>query len=97
MQRKKIDRHLICVLALTYIFRYFHLRGGEASSEACYNVARAYHHLQLVGLAQSFYEKALAAPGDAFKFEAAHNLGLIYQESGSPELAARLVRRYCVV
>jgi general transcription factor 3C polypeptide 3 (transcription factor C subunit 4) len=97
MQRKRIDRHLVTVLALSYMFRYFTLRGGSESAEACYNVGRAFHHLQLVSPAATYYKKALAASGDAFKFEAAHNLALIYRESGSPELASKLLRQHCVV
>jgi hypothetical protein len=41
LQRKKIDRHLVAIQAFAHMFRYFELRGGSASSEACYNVARA--------------------------------------------------------
>ena len=97
MQRKRIDRRLVTVLAFAHMFRYFNLCDGDQSAEACYNVGRAYHHLNLLGPATAFYKKALAVEGDAYKFETAHNLALIYKESGSPLLASRIIRQYCIV
>ncbi|KAI8526489.1 hypothetical protein RHMOL_Rhmol12G0001200 [Rhododendron molle] len=41
-------------------FLYNNLRLCESSQEALYNIARAYHHLGLVTLAASYYEKVLA-------------------------------------
>uniref|UniRef100_A0A2P2K8K4 Uncharacterized protein MANES_06G016500 n=1 Tax=Rhizophora mucronata TaxID=61149 RepID=A0A2P2K8K4_RHIMU len=41
-------------------FLYNSLRLTENSQEACYNIARAYHHVGLVSLAASYYERVLA-------------------------------------
>ncbi|KAH9713314.1 tetratricopeptide repeat (TPR)-containing protein [Citrus sinensis] len=41
-------------------FLYNNLRLAESSQEALYNIARAYHHVGLVSLAASYYEKVLA-------------------------------------
>ncbi|KAF4397088.1 hypothetical protein G4B88_008934 [Cannabis sativa] len=41
-------------------FLYNNLRHCESSQEALYNIARAYHHVGLVTLAASYYEKVLA-------------------------------------
>ncbi|GAV70840.1 TPR_1 domain-containing protein/TPR_9 domain-containing protein [Cephalotus follicularis] len=47
-------------LAQGLAFLYNNLLLGETSQEALYNIARAYHHVGLVSLAASYYEKALA-------------------------------------
>ncbi|KNA25827.1 hypothetical protein SOVF_002940 [Spinacia oleracea] len=43
-------------------FLYNNLRLCENSQEALYNIARAYHHVGLVTLAATYYEKVLAIP-----------------------------------
>ncbi|XP_062120499.1 uncharacterized protein LOC133834772 isoform X3 [Humulus lupulus] len=47
-------------LAQGLAFLYNNLRLCESSQEALYNIARAYHHVGLVSLAASYYEKVLA-------------------------------------
>lgn len=47
-------------LAQGLAFLYNNLRLCENSQEALYNIARAYHHVGLVTLAASYYEKVLA-------------------------------------
>nr|XP_023915449.1 general transcription factor 3C polypeptide 3-like isoform X3 [Quercus suber] len=47
-------------LAQGLAFLYNNLRLCENSQEALYNIARAYHHVGLVTLATSYYEKVLA-------------------------------------
>ncbi|RKP12963.1 hypothetical protein BJ684DRAFT_10759 [Piptocephalis cylindrospora] len=88
-------------------------RKGVWAQETHYNLARAFHHLGLVQLAIPHYEKVLALPsawsdsnsmGDDegedptdLSFEAAYNLSLIHQNSGSPLLAASILDKYCIV
>lgn len=48
-------------LAQGLAFLYNNLQLTENSQEALYNIARAYHHVGLVSLAASYYEKVLAA------------------------------------
>lgn len=43
-----------------FAFLYNYLRICDNSQEALYNVARAYHHVGLVTLAASYYEKVLS-------------------------------------
>ncbi|PON55885.1 N-terminal acetyltransferase A, auxiliary subunit [Trema orientale] len=47
-------------LAQGLAFLYNNLRLCESSQEALYNIGRAYHHVGLVSLAASYYEKVLA-------------------------------------
>ncbi|CAK7340077.1 unnamed protein product [Dovyalis caffra] len=47
-------------LAQGLAFLYNNLQLTENSQEALYNIARAYHHVGLVSLAASYYEKVLA-------------------------------------
>lgn len=47
-------------LAQGFAFLYNSLRLSKNSQEALYNIARAYHHVGLVTLAASYYEKVLA-------------------------------------
>ncbi|CAF1926458.1 BnaC05g50020D [Brassica napus] len=47
-------------LAQGFAFLYNNIRICSNSQEALYNVARAYHHVGLVTLAASYYEKVLA-------------------------------------
>lgn len=47
-------------LAQGFAFLYNNLRLCEHSQEALYNIARACHHVGLVSLAASYYEKVLA-------------------------------------
>jgi general transcription factor 3C polypeptide 3 (transcription factor C subunit 4) len=75
--------------------------------EASYNLARAAQHLGLAHVAVPLYERALRAappqqqaqqPGAAdLRREAAHNLALIYRESGSNALARAVIREHLTV
>lgn len=101
-------------------FLYNNLRLCENSQEALYNIARAYHHVGLVSLAASYYEKVLAThqndypiPRDIndnesplenhksgycdLRREAAHNLHLIYRESGALDLARQILKDHCTL
>ncbi|CAG8746202.1 17691_t:CDS:2, partial [Acaulospora morrowiae] len=75
-----------------------------------YNLGRAFHHIGLTHLAIPHYESALKLPSllqvlkqqteeedddqTDLKKETAYNLSLIYNESGSPGLAALLLKKY---
>ncbi|KAJ0961109.1 hypothetical protein J5N97_000924 [Dioscorea zingiberensis] len=51
------NKHQCVVQGLAFLYNY--LRICNDSQEAMYNVARAYHHVGLVTLAASYYEKVL--------------------------------------
>ncbi|KAJ3167785.1 transcription factor TFIIIC subunit tfc4 [Geranomyces variabilis] len=100
MQRKSDNRHMHMMQGFTCVLRYYELR--ERSTEATYNVGRAFHHVGLNHLAVPYYEQVLAAsaPGASeasqdLRGEAAYNLSLIYVTNGSPGLAQNLLRKYC--
>ncbi|KAF6148371.1 hypothetical protein GIB67_025590 [Kingdonia uniflora] len=103
-----------------FAFLYNNLRLCKNSQEAVYNIARAYHHVGLVTLAASYYEKVLATPEKDYlipmflnedssdpeilkpvtcnlRREAAHNLHLIYKESGALDLARQVLRDHCTL
>ncbi|KAL5564861.1 hypothetical protein UlMin_028025 [Ulmus minor] len=52
------NKHQCLAQGLAFLYNY--LRLCKSSQEALYNVARAYHHVGLVTLATSYYEKVLA-------------------------------------
>lgn len=62
MQRRVADRNLCAVQALAFLWKYFELKGGWGSVEACFNLARAHHQLGLAQLATQFYQAALRLP-----------------------------------
>lgn len=98
MLRRTSDRHHGLMRAFAFFHHYYRLRRGDA--EASYNLARAYHFLGLVSYAIKYYQEVLhrANQGDgALKCEAAHNLAVIYVQSGSHELARQLYREYSTV
>ena len=72
------------------------------SQEACYNLGRAYHQLGLSSDAIPYYELVLSqskreADSDDLLREAAHNLALIYRNSGATELARRVLRNHLTI
>lgn len=100
MNRQSDNRHLLIVQGLTFLFKYFDLKGGD--EEACFNIGRAFHQLGLFHLAIPYYEKVLSAEeaqedGETHKREAAYNLCAIYMATGSAPLAHMVMRKYCVV
>ncbi|XP_057508578.1 uncharacterized protein LOC130791465 isoform X2 [Actinidia eriantha] len=52
------NKHQCLLQGLAFLYNNIQL--SEHSQEALYNIARAYHHLGLVTLAASYYEKVLA-------------------------------------
>ncbi|KAJ3022930.1 transcription factor TFIIIC subunit tfc4 [Thoreauomyces humboldtii] len=103
MQRKSDNRHMHIIQGVTCLMRYYELRG--ATSEASYNVARAFHQTGLTHLAIPYYEEVLSTSdehripegGQDMKREAAYNLSLIYVAIGSMGLAELLLRKYCTI
>jgi general transcription factor 3C polypeptide 3 (transcription factor C subunit 4) len=113
MQRQADNRHILILQGMTFIFQYYRLykershryTGGISASmrqAAEYNVGRAFHQLGLLSLAVKYYERALMVDVSGFekrdlKFEAAHNLGLIYAFSGNYKAARELTEKYLVL
>ncbi|XP_022857588.1 general transcription factor 3C polypeptide 3-like [Olea europaea var. sylvestris] len=54
------NKHQCMAQGLAFLFNNFRL--CDNSQEALYNIARAYHHIGLVSLATTYYEKVLAMP-----------------------------------
>ncbi|XP_016433921.1 uncharacterized protein LOC107760391 [Nicotiana tabacum] len=52
------NKHQCVVQGMAFLFKYLKLCGE--SQEALFNIARAYHHVGLVSLAASYYEKVLS-------------------------------------
>ncbi len=70
---------------------------GE-SPETRYNLGRAFDQLGLPHLAVKYYKKALAGAGGSAETRlAAHNLALLYDRSGAPELAHEVLDEHFVV
>lgn len=73
--------------------------------EMKYNAARALHQLGITHIAEELYKSVLSCsdqnidrlpPWADLRRDAAHNLALIYKQSGSPDLARSLLRTYLV-
>lgn len=76
--------------------------------EGDYNLARGLHQLGLVHLARPLYERCLEGEssrgevptrceGANLRWEAAHNLALIYKASGAPALARAVLRKHATI
>lgn len=52
------NKHQCVVQGMAFLFKYLKLCGE--SQEALFNIARAYHHVSLMSLAASYYEKVLS-------------------------------------
>ena len=87
MARSNHNRHTCIAKGFSFLFSYYTLRGGD--SEASFNLARAFHSLGAVDWAVSYYERCLR--GGPLKREAAHNLSLIYNSNGAPDLARQVL------
>jgi hypothetical protein len=77
---------------------------NAAQQEASFNLARGLHQLGLLYLAARVYETCLGFSGGNvgnpsldLRFEAAHNLALIYRASGADALARRVLREHAVM
>ena len=84
---------------------YDEVEGAAIRQQAEYNVARAFHQAGLETFAVKYYENALKISefeGGGLgkrdlKFEAAHNLNLIFQLSGNIQAAREITEKFLVL
>jgi len=97
MHRNTPDRHSCIMQAFAFLSEYYNLRG--ATPEAIYNMARAFHQLNLVHFAVPLYNKVLEMgdPQNSIVIDAAYNLSLLYRSSGSIELARQIIMQYITI
>lgn len=103
LQKFSCKKDSLVAQALAFLKRYWELRGE--CQEVYYNLGRAMHGLGLSTMAVSYYKKGLAiAPPENdptgvldLSRELSYNLALIYQASGSTDLARHYIQTYCVV
>jgi hypothetical protein len=95
---------------LARVLQEYERRRGNPQ-ESAFNTGRALHQLGLLHLAVPFYERSLAAAPSAaaaameglappdldLSHAAAHNLALIYRQSGADDLARQVLARHLVV
>ncbi|KAJ7521433.1 hypothetical protein O6H91_19G054300 [Diphasiastrum complanatum] len=124
----RVNNRNQCILqGFSFLYKYQQL--SKNSQESNFNLARAYHHVGLVHLAVTYYEKVLlhfekdhpvmkvphedASGGTSsnhstlkansdqqvgyrdLRREAAHNLHLIYKQSGATHLARQVLMDFC--
>jgi general transcription factor 3C polypeptide 3 (transcription factor C subunit 4) len=101
------NRHSVVIQLCAFLELYLQLRGE--CQESLYNVGRAFHQLGLVHNSIQFYKKALECPVNVdttdtsrrhifdIRREIAYNLSLIYQNSGSNDLALYYLNKYIVI
>jgi len=97
LHRNTSDRHSCVIQAFAFLSEYYNLRG--ATPEAVYNMARAFHQLNLVHYAVPLYNKVLEM-GDSqnsIVIDAAYNLSLLYRSSGSNDLARQIIMQYITI
>lgn len=98
MSRKIGDRHQCVLRGFAFIREYSVVCGRPQESK--YNMARAAHQLGLLHLAVPLYEAALKETDileGHLRWEAAHNLALIFTKSGAHNLARSVLREHCVI
>lgn len=102
-QKFSSKKHALLIQGLSFMNSYVELRGE--CQESMYNMGRVMHQLGLTYAAVFYYKKALALPpavGEReglfdLSREIAHNLSLIYQNSGSYDYARWIIQKYCVI
>uniref|UniRef100_T1JHP3 General transcription factor 3C polypeptide 3 n=1 Tax=Strigamia maritima TaxID=126957 RepID=T1JHP3_STRMM len=105
-QKFTADKHTLFIQAVAFFNRYTDLRGE--CQETLYNMGRAMHQLGLTYIAVHYYKKALDTNPTIqtedgsdnifdLKCEIAYNLSLIYRNSGSDDLAAWYIHKYCKI
>ncbi|KAG2179385.1 hypothetical protein INT44_006231, partial [Umbelopsis vinacea] len=63
VQRITDNRHLQIVQGFTFLYKYYERRKElQYAQEAEYNIARAFHTINLTHLAIPYYERALVLP-----------------------------------
>lgn len=99
------SKNSLVTQCIAFLWQYKEYRGDNNLQEVHYNMGRLFHQLGLLPAALFHYKTALeAAPfisdyGAMFdlKREIAFNISLIYQNSGSLELARHYIEKYIVV
>jgi len=95
-----------CRLQYTKSKNYDEVEGAAIRQQAEYNVARAFHQVGLETFAVKYYENALRISEEFeggglgkrdLKFEAAHNLNLIFQLSGNTQAAREIAEKFLVL
>ncbi|XP_071165996.1 general transcription factor 3C polypeptide 3-like [Mytilus edulis] len=102
-QKFSAKKHFLLTQGLAFLNHYLELRGE--TQEPYYNIGRALHMLGLSYAAVHYYKKVLGMtpieehPDGKYDLsrEAAYNLSLIYQASGSLEYAKQIVNKYLVI
>lgn len=79
------NKHLCILQGLAFLYNNLRLCGE--SQEALYNIARAYHHVGLVSLAASYYEKVIVTPEKDYPIPK-----VLYE---NPDLAEIRMPGYC--
>ncbi|KAF4625560.1 hypothetical protein G7Y89_g12606 [Cudoniella acicularis] len=105
LKRQTENRQYSTIQGLTFMLWYHDIRKKsdhiEERIEADYNLARAYHMLGLVHLANPLYWKVLNGSKRGVKedlvLEAAYNLQTIYAQSGNMELAQHITKEWLVI
>ncbi|XP_049849189.1 general transcription factor 3C polypeptide 3-like [Schistocerca gregaria] len=111
--RKNPNRHETVMKAFAFLYSYFieQVYGtGNGTHEANYNLARAFHHLQLYNFAIPLYNLVLSDSKPAVDFvseshgiighlkrEAAYNLSLIYRSCGAHVMARKCLQDYLTI
>ncbi|EEB19830.1 General transcription factor 3C polypeptide, putative [Pediculus humanus corporis] len=99
-------KNLLITQCIAFLWQYKEQRGEYNSQEIHYNMGRLFHQLGLYPAALFHYKKALntvskVAENHGAKFdlkrEIAFNISLIYQNSGSLELARHYIEKYIVI
>ena len=104
--RSYTQKNALISQAFALIFKYKEKLGDCA--EVLYNIGRAFHSIGYKHWACDYYHRVLAihvnkccdptiAELGSLRREAAFNLSLIYEESGSRELARVVLQTHCVV
>ncbi|ODV90337.1 hypothetical protein CANCADRAFT_14922, partial [Tortispora caseinolytica NRRL Y-17796] len=105
-QRQTANRHQQFLQALSFLIEYRDVRsaeGLEATIEAQYNIARAFHFMGLTTAAAKMYlallenSEATDPSSCTVLRSCAYNLQLIYTISGNPRMARTIVDRYLAI
>ncbi|KAK6624024.1 hypothetical protein RUM44_010882 [Polyplax serrata] len=105
-QKFSDKKNLLITQCIAFLWQYKELRGDYNDQEVHYNMGRLFHQLGLFPAALFHYKKALhtnslVAEENGVKFdlkrEIAFNISLIYQNSGSVELARHYIEKYIVI
>lgn len=104
VQRKTLNTSFQILQGLTFLVEYIKSKDQNDiynQMEAFYNVGRSFHLLGLDHLATKFYERVLEIevddPSYDLKWEAAHNLCIIYNLNQNYKEAEKIMDKYLVI